>query len=340
MPNEKDQALLANARRSVKNELAARRKAQRERLQTFWNDCYYLLDAYARDCIPDQYEATGTVFNHETALANVRKKLRRCQSQTRDGFLSWAARMLTKEKGFHLVASALKRFDLDVSDWVDGAKLRHKRYADFPEHCKDGDLYRVNMGTEEPIVWTIPEQYWQFVQKLWPVSLKQKPDGYFIAKQIAGQTIPVHRLILNCGQGDTVQSTSGNFLDWTSLYVRPLNNSGIYEGRNTSWNKEANRPNTVQEEFESRFQPYTTLEAYGTNQDNTERFVLPEPVPVNNDLAEKTTRWGKVVSTAWLDPITPAERDLQDATERYTPRVKPSVRMQAAAKALTTLGWD
>jgi hypothetical protein len=333
-----DQTLLSQARQSTKKELAARRKTHRERLRAFWADSFDLLDEYARESIPDQYEGTGVfgkVFNHETALANVRKKLCRCKAQTREGFISWATRQIAKQPGFHLVAGAIKRFDLGVSSYIDTAKLRHERYLDF-EYAKDGDLYRVNLGTDQaPIPWTIPAQYWQFAQNVWPVFAKRKPDGgFYVAKKIGGVTVPLHRIFLNCGPGDTVESSSGNHLDWTSLYVRPFNRSGIYEGRNTSWNKEEKRPNTVQEEFERRFRDTTVLETYGTNIDGT-RFVLPSPVPVNNDLAATATLWGKVVSTGMADP-TRSERDQQYAPERY-PR-RPSDRMQAAATALDALG--
>lgn len=346
MSNEDTRTLLSQqARQSTKDELAARRKAQRERLQAFWDDCFDLIESFARECIVDSY-TVGKISDCETALQNVAKKLRRCKAQTREGFLSWAVRMLSKEKGFHLAAKAIRDFDLSISDWIADAATRLTRYADFPECHKEntagGMLYRLNMGTREdgsPIVWTLPQQYWEFVHKIWPVTLKQRADGsYFIAKLVAGQTIPVHRLILNCGPTDTVQSMSHNFLDWTSLYVRPLNRSGLYAGRNTSWNHEADRSNTVQEEFESRFQSTKVLEQYATNFDNTERFLLPRPVRVNEDLCDKTTCWGGLAATGWVDPITPVERDLADATERYLPRVSRSVRMQAAAKALTALG--
>jgi hypothetical protein len=340
MPNDQStQTLLANARQSTKDELAVRRKTQRERLQAFWDDCFELLQSFARECIADSYESDGKVSDCETALQNVAKKLRRCKAQTREGFLSWAVRMLAKEKGFHLAARAIRDFDLDISNWIADAETRLTRYADFPEHYKDGDLYRLKMGESDgvPIMWTVPEQYWEFVRRLWPVTLKAQVNGYFIAKQIAGQTIPAHRLILNCTPGDTVQSTSGNFLDWSSLYVRPFNRSGIYEGRNTSWNKEADRSRTAQEEFEHRFQSRKALENYGTNLDCTERFSIPRPVPINADRGTAGC-FGKVEHVGWVKPITPAERDLEDATERYLPRVSKSVRMQAAAKALTQLG--
>jgi len=330
-------ALVNIARQSTKNELVARRKAQRERHAAFWDDCYDLLGTFACECIPDSYESDGKVYNCETALENVRKKLRRCQAQTREGFIAWAVRMLAKEPHFHLVADAINSFDLDVSDWLDTATLRQGRYADFPEHYKDGDLYRVKMGESDgvPIVWTIPEQFWGYVKTLWPVSLKQRANGaYFIAKQTAGQTIPAHRLIVNCAPGDTVQSVSGNFLDWSSLYVRPFNLSGIYKGRNTSWDKEAGRPRTVQEEFEHRFQSRKALENCGTNSDCTEIFSTPQPIPVNADLAATAMHFGKVVKTGWVPSITPAERD-QYATERFAPQ---SARLRAAAKALDQLG--
>ncbi len=336
-----ESVLRTSARQSTKNERAARRKTQRERLQAFWDDSHDLLENFARECIADSYESDGKVSNCETALQNVAKKLRRCKAQTREGFLSWAVRMLAKEKGFHLAAQAIRDFDLDISDWIADAATRLTRYADFPEHYKENNLYRLNMGTREdgsPVVWSIPEKYWDFVHKVWPVTLKQRAKGsYFIAKQIAGQTVPVHRLIMNCGPCDTVQSTSGNFLDWSSLYVRPFNRSGIYAGRNTSWDKESDRPRTAQEEFEHHFQSQKALESYATNQDNTERFVLPQPIPVNNDLGQKAMCFGKVGSTGWVSPITPAERDYY-APELPSIPVEKSARRLAAEQKLARLG--
>jgi len=331
-----DSVLRTSARQSTKDEQAARRKKQRERLQVFWGDCYDLLAGFAHDCIPDYYAADGG-SDCETALLSVRKKLYRCKAQTREGFIAWAVRQLAKEPHFHLVADAVSRFDLGLSNLIDAVSLKQSRYADFPEHYKDGGLYRVNMGTaQEPIAWTIPEQFWEYVQKLWPVYLKKKADGtFFIAKKIKNVVIPVHRLILPVTTGDTVCSSSGNCLDWTSLYVRPFNRSGLYEGRRMGWNKEANRPNTISEEFNARMRPLSAVET----DDEDERAPGPTySTPANANLSAKTTCWGKVVSTGWVNPITPTERDQQDATERYTPPVKQSARMLAAAQALDRLG--
>jgi hypothetical protein len=223
-----------------------------------------------------------------------------------------------------------------VSNWVDDAKLRSGRYTGFPEYIKNGSVYLVNMPTADGFaIWAVPERQWEFVKKIWPVFAKRKPDGsYFVAKQIAGQTIPVHRLILSVEPGDTVQSKSNNLLDWSSLYVRPFNRSGIYDGRRMGWNKEANRPNTVQEEFESRFKPLPTVETTADERASGPSY----STPANADLAAKTTCWGSVVGTGWVEPITTNERDLQDATERYPRRVRQSPRLEAAAKALDDLG--
>jgi hypothetical protein len=338
-----EQTLLANARQSVKDELKARRKQQRERLHTFWGESYDLLENFARECIPDYYAEGGS--DSDTALLSVRKKLYRCNARTREGFLAWAIKQLAKEPHFHLVSDAVNKFDLGLSDLIDTFTLKQGRYADFPEHFKErtatGTLYRLNMGTREdgsPIVWSVPEAYWVFAQRIWPVSLKEKPDGgFYIAKKITGTVVPVHRLILPVTAGDTVQSSSGNFLDWTSLYVRPFNRSGMYEGRRMGWNKDEGRPRTAQETFEHRFQPRKALENYGTNFDGTERFVLPSPVPVNADLAAKTTCWGTVGSTGWADPITPAERDYY-APELPSIPVEKSARRLAAEQKLDRLG--
>lgn len=337
MPNDKD-TLLANARQSTKNEQVTRLERQAGTVRQWWEDEYSTIEEYARECIPDSYENDGKCSDCETALESVRKNLRRCKATSRETFLVWVTRQIAKQPGFYLTAGAIKRFDLDVSNWIDTATLRHERYTDF-EYEKDGDLYRLNLGTDqEPIPWTIPEKYWQFAKNVWPVFAKRKTDGFYVAKKIGGVAVPLHRLVMNCEPGDTVQSTSGNLLDWTSLYVRPLNHSGIYEGRNTSWNKEASRPNTTQEEFESRFQPARkALKNYGTNFDNTERFVLHQPIPVNADLAARSMCWGTVASTGWVDPITPAEWNYY-APELPSIPVEKSARRLAVEQKLDRLG--
>ena len=191
------QTLLSQARQSTKDAQAARRKQRREWLQTVWDEELPALQEYANDCIPDFYAAEGGT-DSGTALENVRKKLLRCKATTREGFLSWAVKQIAKEPHFHLVSECLKRFDSYVSNFIDDAVMRHERYVNFPVYEKDGNLYRLNMGTiDAPVVWTVPEEYWGFVQRAFPVYLKKKPDGgYFIAKKVAGQTVPVHRLIL------------------------------------------------------------------------------------------------------------------------------------------------
>lgn len=326
----KDSALRASARQSTKDEQARRRKQQLATVHQWWEDELSTLEEHVRECLPDSYPDSDS----DTALENVRRNLRRCKASTRAGFIAWAVKQLAKEKGFHLVAGAIQRFDLDISDWIDDAALRLSRYVNFPEHVKEstanGELYRVLIGQSErvPIIWTVPERYWEFAKKLWPVTLKRRANGaYFIAKQIAGQTIPVHRLVLNCGPGDTVQSTSGNFLDWTSLYVKPLNQSGLYDGRNTSWNKEAARPNTAQEEFEHRFQSPKALANYAVNHDGTQRWALHQPISANADLAATTTCWGKVGSTGWSPTITSGERNY------YAPEL-PSIPVERSARRL------
>lgn len=298
-----------------------------------------MLDDYAREVFADSYVvATGKVSDSSTALENVRRNLRRCQAQTRAGFINWALKQLAKEKGFHLVAGAVEKFDLLISNYVDDGRLRSQRYADFPEFIKNGPVYLVKMPTGDGFaIWSVPAEHWEFVKQIWPVFLSRKLNGgFFIAKKIGGVVVPVHRLVLDCEPFDTVQSTSGNLLDWTSLHTRPFNQSGIYAGRNTSWNKDTNRPNTASEEFNARMKPITAAKNYGITV-HGERFSVPPQIPVNADTGTAGC-FGKVGRVGWVKPITPAERDLQDATERYMPRVKPSARLQAAAKALTALG--
>jgi hypothetical protein len=360
MPSEHTQTLLANARQSTKNEQVARRKAQRERLQAFWGDCYDLLETFARECIPDYYADGGS--DSDTALLSVRKKLYRCKAQTREGFLAWAVRQLAKEPHFHLVADAVTKFDLDISDWIANAAMRLSRYADFPEHFKDGPLYRLNMGESDgvPIVLTIPEQHWEFVRKLWPISLKEKPDGgFYVAKKIGSVTVPVHRLILNCGPGDTVQSTSGNLLDWSSLYVRPFNRSRIYEGRRMGWNKDADRPNTISEEFNARMKPLpvvqtedgeidtmTNVGGWTDQADSTGRrepmvSSYREKVYPNQDLGTRSGCFGKIVDAGTYKAPKPDELEgvgLDQFVKSRRPR--QSADQQKAAQALTALGWD
>jgi hypothetical protein len=337
MPDE--QTLLANARQSVKTEQADRSDRQESTVRQWWNADYSTIEDYAREVVPDP----------DAALVAVRKNLRRCKAKSREKFLVWVTLQIAKQPGFHLVANAIKKFDIDVQDFLDRAMLQSSRYADFPPHTKNGTNYLLNMGSNDDgtaRVWTVPEQYWQFVLKIWPVFLKKKADGgFFIAKKVAGTVLPVHRLILPLEPKDTVQSSNGNFLDWSSLSVRPFNRSGLYEGKHVGWNqcpvpesldKLGGRPNTLQEEFDRRLKPMATVENYGVTVDG-EQFSISPPIPVNANTGT-AGYFGKVRPVGWVSPITAAERDRQDSTERFPPTIRQSVRLRLAAKALDNLG--
>ncbi len=334
-----EQTLIAFARQSTKAEQKSRRKQQLATVHQWWEDELPELEAFARENIPDYYASDSD------ALETVRKNLRRCKATTIEGFRRWAFKQIAKQPNFHLVAGAVEKFDIQVSSYIDDGRLRSSRYADFPQYVKNGSVYLVRMPTGEGFeVWSVPEQWWEFVQNIWPVFLSKKLDGgFFIAKKISGVIVSVHRLVMNCGPLDTVQSRTHNFLDWSSLSVRSFNQSGIYAGRRTSWNDEANRPNTAQEEFEHRFwvggKAKRALENISNDSTCTE-FYSVHPIAKVNTVSPKAMCWGDIVKTGWVKSPTPDERDLQDATERYIPRDKPSPRMVAAGKALDALLGD
>jgi hypothetical protein len=320
------QTLLSQARQSTKDAQSARRKQHKEQLQAFWKESRSQLREYITDNDYLSEEEAG-------ALESIRRDLNKCQATSLEGFQAWAIKHIERQPRFKLALDALKRFDSHVSNFLDDAKLRHERYTTFPEHEKVGDRYYLNMGTkEEPIVWTIPEQWWGFVQRVWPVHLKQKPDGsYFVVKKIAGQTVSVHRLLFTCGPGDTVQATKGNFLDWTGLFVRPFNRSKIYEGQ--TWGRQGR---SAQEEFETRFKGMPVLESVGVHPDGSTQDYNPQPVPVNANL-ERAGCLGKIGPVGWVKSFTLAEKD-DYAPTRWLHVPVETLAKRLAAQKLEKLG--
>ena len=201
-----------------------------EQINQWFDEEYDTIEDFAQDCGVDA----------EAALEHIATNRRRCKSKTRNKFIVWALKQVAKQPDFHVVAGIVRKFDLDVQNFLDKVKQGSSRYKDFPEYIKNNGNFLVNMGTRDDgsaIVWTIPEQYWDFVHKIYPVSLKPRPEGgYFIAKKIKGTIVPVHRLIFPVETNDTVQSNSlfEDYLDWSSLYVKNFNCSHIYEGKRTN----------------------------------------------------------------------------------------------------------
>jgi hypothetical protein len=195
------------------------------------------------------------------------------------------------------------------------------------------------MGTKDkPIIWTIPAELWGFVQRAWPVHLKKQRDGsQFIVKKIHGVTVSVHRLILNCELGDTVQSTSHNFLDWTSLYVRPFNSNKIYDGKNAG---------PAQAQFENRFMRMSVLENAEAVLEETGVYSLP--VPVNADWRAGTP--AGIVRVGWAESLTSAEQNnyspeqyhesIAEAAKRLAANKPPEYRKMQIEKALAAKELD
>jgi hypothetical protein len=197
--------------------------------------------------------ARDTTRNPDEAMEYLSARIRRCKAKSRAGFIAWALQQIATQAGkhFHLKAGVVAKFDIEVSDLVSRALVNGSKYADFPRHEYDdrAGVYRVDMGSVEPIIWTIPEHLWIYAQKLWPVCLKKGKDGYYLTKTTGGEEVAAHRLVLEVTPMDRVCSRSGNFLDWTSLEVRP------YVGRfrpnmKTDKNLVHKRFNTTQEQWE------------------------------------------------------------------------------------------
>jgi hypothetical protein len=309
------QNLRLQARQSTKDAQSARRTARREQTQEWWDESLDDLKEYVNDCLPDYYAS------EDFELESVYGELRRCTATTRAGFLAWVFKQIAKSPHFHLAMDAIEQFDEDISNFIDDATLRHERYTNFPEYVKNGSVYLINMGgTGVPIVWSVPEELWGFVQRAWPVQLKGKPDGYSIVKKIHGVTVNVHRLVVACELGDVVLSHSpAGLLDWTSLYVRPFNGS---KGRRS------------QAEFEKHFKSMPALENHGVDVDGS-RFIIAKPVPVNKNLGQQAGANGKAGKIGWVKSILPFEDTY--APDKYCESIKQAAKNLRATKAPKTL---
>jgi hypothetical protein len=182
-----------------------------------------------------EYFARETTRDPDAAMEYLTIRIRRCKAQSRAAFIAWGIQQIAKQAGdhFHLKANAIKEFDIGVSDLLSHALANGSKYVDFPqnEHDEKAGVYRVNMGTREnPIVWTIPESLWGYALKLWPVHLRKSRDGYYLTKTTGGEEVAAHRLALQPSPMDTIESKSGNLLDWTSLSIKKWNMVGNYYG--------------------------------------------------------------------------------------------------------------
>ncbi len=310
------QNLRLQARQSTKDAQSARRRQHKEQLHAWWNESLDDLKEYVDDCLPDYYCTDGDVDPLET----VYRDLHKCQATTVEGFLAWTVKQIAKHPHFHLVMDAMKCFDSYVQNFLDDAVLRHERYLTL-EYIKNGSVYLINMGE----VWTVPENLWGFVQRAWPVQLKKitRLDGkfsYLIVKKIKGQTVPLHRLVLDCEQGDVVQAKNGNFLDWSrsNLEVRPFNNSRI----------------RTQEEFQNRFKRMSVLENHGVDVDGS-RFIIAKPVPVNKNLGQQAGANGKAGKIGWVKSILPFEDTY--APDKSCESIEQAAKNLRATKAPKTL---
>jgi hypothetical protein len=168
----------------------------------------------------------------DQAVAWVETRLRHCRATTRDKFVLWAAKLITKHPDYRGSLEAIKKLDLDVLDLLNRAE---QAYDFKPMNTeKTASTMFVDMGKVggEHRIWKLPmdqtviirrEKYsWaEVAEKLWPCYLRKVGAHYQVAKKISGQPLHVARILIGARDDEMVKFDNGDSLDYTAgnVYV-------------------------------------------------------------------------------------------------------------------------
>ena len=97
----------------------------RQQLRDWYDEEYGTLWGYACETLPDG----------DAALDHIWENLRKCRATTKEGFVIWATKKITKMPGFEYSYSAIEELDLDVLILFNrvGTDLRFQAFQRYQE---------------------------------------------------------------------------------------------------------------------------------------------------------------------------------------------------------------
>lgn len=217
----------------------------RQQLRDWYDEEYGTLLGYACETLPDG----GAALDH------IWENLRKCRATTKEGFVIWATKKITKMSGFEYSYSAIEELDLDVLRILNQAA----QAFDFKPFnaIKNGNALLIDMGEYdgETKIWKVPtneavtingaEWTWAgLAEHLWPCHLRKVGEQYQVTKKLRGKPIHVARIYLAARDEQMLKFRSGDSLDYTGnnpYIVANRAQQNRFERRimkNTGWNLE------------------------------------------------------------------------------------------------------
>jgi len=170
--------------------------------------------------------AAESHVDRDAAITRLKKNLRHCRAKTRDTFVMWACKHISKLSGFRGSLRAIRQLDLNVLNLI--AEMRRaERSAPFIS-IPEGNSVLIDMGVhgDIPRAWRVPsnqfltfqgqEYSWaETVEKLWPCFLEQVGEDFKVMTKIKGKNIHVARILLGARNDEQIRFGNGNRLDYT-----------------------------------------------------------------------------------------------------------------------------
>jgi hypothetical protein len=170
--------------------------------------------------------AAESHVDRNAAITRLEKNLRHCRAKTRDAFVMWACKQVSKLPGFGGSMRAIRQLDLNVLNLI--AEMRRAEHPAPFISMPDGNSVLIFMGMQEdkPRAWRVPtnqfvtvqgqEYSWaEAVEKLWPCFLEQVGGEFKVMTKLMGKNIHVARILLGARNDEQIRFANGNRLDYT-----------------------------------------------------------------------------------------------------------------------------
>lgn len=190
-------------------------------LQRWYRVSYSALEEYANQVMQD---ANLSVERFEQVMKSIADELPDCPAKCPAQMRQWARKRIDKK-----VAKFSLRYDAG----------KHPRKNEKPllyEVHNDRAFVKLTDAAGEIVVWILPAKLLDTVRRLWPVHIRHLKDGRpYVAKKTpyigrdgekTQKLIALHRVIVDCEEGQEVEALDGNFLNWTEGNLRAVQPTG------------------------------------------------------------------------------------------------------------------
>jgi hypothetical protein len=207
-------------------------------------------------------------------------------------------------------------------------KLRKLPPVESPEAVEIRRLKR-RIKTRRPFL--IPGQLSALEQKIARLEAADRRayapvPRYQLVKYVDGREIPVHRLYLDAGAADEVDTVDGDFLNFTTTRVRvtvePVVESGLTIAKGTTRPKTWSEEVTVQNlQITNNADAQKGFEESQLQVKMTPQGDIDTHLPIQPNATWRAGRFGRVVDAGKFDPLTPKEQYMY-SPERFANKIR------------------